>query len=69
MVQMLAPPALWPEAEHNALRLLERSFQNQVAELETHCNIARPAELSVSEFFYRVSYFEDLMKAKAGQGA
>lgn len=66
LLQMLAPPALWADAEHNVLQLLERSFQNQVAELETHCHVSGAAGLSVGEFFHRVGYFEELMRAKGG---
>jgi hypothetical protein len=66
LVQMMTPPPLRTGVPHNAVLALERTFENQVAELETHCNCAHAAQLSVYQFMHRCEYFEQLVKTRKG---
>lgn len=68
LVRMMAPPALRTGDPNNALLALERTFENQVAELETHCGVRAAALLSVYQFLHRVGYFEELMKQRERAG-
>lgn len=66
LLRMLAPPVLRTGKPDNELLALERVFENQVAELETHCNVSDAAGLSVYRFMSRMEYFEAMMQARRG---
>lgn len=65
LVQMLAPPPMHPSHPANAIRALERSFENCYAELETHLHLQDPSSLSLYSFLSRLEYLEDMLAKRA----
>lgn len=62
ILRLLLPPPLRTGDPGNALLALERTFENQVAELENHCGVRDARVLSLFQFMHRCEYYEQLMR-------
>ncbi|WP_460502740.1 hypothetical protein [Hymenobacter agri] len=51
----------------DAVLQLERVFECQVADLETHCNVSRAGGIILSSFWGLAGYFETMVGRARGQ--